>query len=232
MIKHHIVLVEDDDELATLTSDFFKNFEFTCTVVSHGKEAIQTILELQPEVVLLDLMLPDIDGIQVFQTIKGQFSGKVVMLTARGETTDQVMGLEIGADDYISKPIEPRLLLAKVRALLRREEKVVEIPNLNNKDELVKGNFTINTHKREVQYNGALLELTTLEYELLVLLIKNSGQIVSRDTIYEALWGHDYDGQNRQVDIYISYIRSKIEQNGGEPNLIKTVRSKGYIFVG
>ena len=232
MIKHHIVLVEDDEELATLTSDFFNNFEFECTIVSHGREAIKKILELQPEVVLLDLMLPDIDGIQVFQTIKGQFSGKVVMLTARGGTTDQVMGLEIGADDYISKPIEPRLLLAKVRALLRREEKTVEASTPSNKYELVIGNFTINTHKREVKYNNAILELTTLEYELLVLLIKNSGEIVTRDTIYESLWGHDYDGQNRQVDIYISYIRSKIEQNGGEPSLIKTVRSKGYIFVG
>jgi two-component system response regulator RstA len=232
MIKHHIVLVEDDEELATLTSDFFNNFEFECTIVSHGREAIKKILELQPEVVLLDLMLPDIDGIQVFQTIKGQFSGKVVMLTARGGTTDQVMGLEIGADDYISKPIEPRLLLAKVRALLRREEKTVEASTPSNKYELVIGDFTINTHKREVKYNNAILELTTLEYELLVLLIKNSGEIVTRDTIYESLWGHDYDGQNRQVDIYISYIRSKIEQNGGEPSLIKTVRSKGYIFVG
>ena len=232
MIKHHIVLVEDDEELATLTSDFFNNFEFECTIVSHGREAIKKILELQPEVVLLDLMLPDIDGIQVFQTIKGQFSGKVVMLTARGGTTDQVMGLEIGADDYISKPIEPRLLLAKVRALLRREEKTVEASTPSNKYELVIGNFTINTHKREVKYNNAILELTTLEYELLVLLIKNNGEIVTRDTIYESLWGHDYDGQNRQVDIYISYIRSKIEQNGGEPSLIKTVRSKGYIFVG
>lgn len=232
MIKHHIVLVEDDEELATLTSDFFNNFEFECTIVSHGREAIKTILELQPDVVLLDLMLPDIDGIQVFQTIKEQFFGKVVMLTARGETTHQVMGLEIGADDYISKPIEPRLLLAKVRALLRREEKTVEAPTPANKDELVIGDFTINTHKREVKYNNAILELTTLEYELLVLLIKNNGEIVTRDTIYESLWGHDYDGQNRQVDIYISYIRSKIEQNGGEPSLIKTVRSKGYIFVG
>ena len=229
MSKYHIVIVEDDEELATLTRDFFQGFEFTCSVESHGKDAIETILAQQPDVVLLDLMLPDIDGIQVFQQIKTDYQGKVVMLTARGETTDQVMGLEIGADDYISKPVEPRLLLAKVRALLRREdstEKPSSKSNINN------GHFSINTRKREIKYRGALLELTTLEYELLLLLINNSGSIVSRDTIYDALWGHGYDGQNRQVDIYISYIRAKLEQNGGQSDLIKTVRSKGYIFVG
>lgn len=229
MNKYHLVIVEDDDELATLTSDFFQQFEFTCTVESHGKEAIKTIIKQQPDVVLLDLMLPDMDGIQVFQQIKAEFNGKVAMLTARGDTIDQVLGLEIGADDYISKPVEPRLLLAKVRALLRREDGV-EKPMDNSS--VVKGQVAIDTRKREVTFKDIPIELSTFEYELLLLLVENSGEVVSRDVIYEALWGQDYDGQNRQVDIYISSIRSKLELDSSQPTLIKTVRSKGYVYVG
>lgn len=229
MNKYHLVIVEDDEELATLTSEFFQQFEFTCTVESLGKDAIKTIVKQQPDVVLLDLMLPDMDGIQVFQQIKAEYSGKVAMLTARGDTIDQVLGLEIGADDYISKPVEPRLLLAKVRALLRREDSS-DRPADNSS--VVKGQVAIDTRKREVTYKGEPIELSTFEYELLLLLIENSGEVVSRDVIYEALWGQNYDGQNRQVDIYISSIRSKLELDSSQPTLIKTVRSKGYVYVG
>lgn len=229
MNKYHLVIVEDDDELATLTSEFFQQFEFTCTVESRGKEAVKTIIKQQPDVVLLDLMLPDMDGIQVFQQIKTEFTGKVAMLTARGDTIDQVLGLEIGADDYISKPVEPRLLLAKVRALLRREDAIEKPVDSNN---VVKGQVAIDTRKREVTFKGTPIELSTFEYELLLLLVENGGEVVSRDVIYEALWGQDYDGQNRQVDIYISSIRSKLELDSSQPTLIKTVRSKGYVYVG
>lgn len=229
MNKYNLVIVEDDDELATLTADFFEQFEFTCTIESLGKEAIKTITKQQPDVVLLDLMLPDMDGIQVFQQIKADYHGKVAMLTARGDTIDQVLGLEIGADDYISKPVEPRLLLAKVRALLRREESSEKSTDNNS---VVKGQVAIDTRKRDVTFKGESIELSTFEYELLLLLIENSGEVVSRDVIYEALWGQDYDGQNRQVDIYISSIRAKLELDSSQPTLIKTVRSKGYVYVG
>lgn len=230
MNKYNLVIVEDDDELADLTKEFFQQFEFNCTVESNGKDAIDRILRQQPDVVLLDLMLPDMDGMQVFQQIKGQYQGKVAMLTARGDTIDQVLGLEVGADDYISKPVEPRLLLAKIRALLRREDNVQTTPEtLNN---IIKGEITIDTHKREVSHKQQAIELSTFEYELLLLLVENSGQVVTRDTIYEALWGHEYDGQNRQVDIYISSLRGKLEVDSSQPTLIKTVRSKGYIYVG
>lgn len=230
MNKYNLVIVEDDDELATLTKEFFEQFEFSCRVESKGKNAIDTILQQQPDVVLLDLMLPDIDGIQVFQQIKGQYQGKVAMLTARGDTIDQVLGLEIGADDYISKPVEPRLLLAKVRALLRREDN--HQPAVENSNNIVQGEVVIDTHKREVRHKGQDIELSTFEYELLLLLVENNGEVVTRDTIYEALWGHEYDGQNRQVDIYISSLRGKLEVDSSQPTLIKTVRSKGYIYVG
>ncbi len=230
MNKYSLVIVEDDDELADLTKEFFEQFEFICTVESNGKDAIDQILRQQPDVVLLDLMLPDMDGMQVFQQIKGQYQGKVAMLTARGDTIDQVLGLEVGADDYISKPVEPRLLLAKIRALLRREDNVQTTPETSSN--IIKGEISIDTHKREVSHKQQAIELSTFEYELLLLLVENSGQVVTRDTIYEALWGHEYDGQNRQVDIYISSLRGKLEVDSSQPTLIKTVRSKGYIYVG
>jgi len=224
------MIVEDDGELANLTKDFFEQFEFDCTIESQGQLAVKKIIKQQPDIVLLDLMLPDMDGIQVFQQIKDHYNGKVAMLTARGGTIDQVLGLEIGADDYISKPVEPRLLLAKVRALLRREDSTPQ--KETTAKNLVQGQLSIDTHKREVSYNNNLIELSTYEYELLLLLVENRGDVVTRDYIYESLWGQDYDGQNRQVDIYISSIRSKLETDSSQPTLIKTVRSKGYIYVG
>ncbi|MFY8352189.1 response regulator transcription factor [Pseudoalteromonas sp. SSM20] len=228
MEKFNLIIVEDDHELASLTQDFFQQFEFNCKVISEGQQAVTQIIAEQPDLVLLDLMLPDIDGMQVFQQIKPAFTGKVAMLTARGDTIDQVLGLEFGADDYISKPIEPRLLLAKCRALLRREVNV----EVSKENSLSICDITINKHKREVQKAGQPLEFAAPEYDLLLLLIAHRGEVISRDFIFKSLWGMDYDGQNRQVDIYISSIRSKLESDPNQPSLIKTVRSKGYLFTG
>ena len=228
MEKFNLIIVEDDHELASLTQAFFQQFEFNCKVISEGQRAVEQIIAEQPDLVLLDLMLPDIDGMQVFQQIKPSYSGKVAMLTARGDTIDQVLGLEFGADDYISKPIEPRLLLAKCRALLRREA----AGEVNKEHNLSICDITINKHKREVQKAGHAIEFAAPEYDLLLLLIEHRGEVISRDFIFKSLWGMDYDGQNRQADIYISSIRSKLENAPNQPSLIKTVRSKGYLFTG
>lgn len=228
MEKFNLIIVEDDHELASLTQEFFQQFEFNCKVISEGQRAVEQIIAEQPDLVLLDLMLPDIDGMQVFQQIKPSYSGKVAMLTARGDTIDQVLGLEFGADDYISKPIEPRLLLAKCRALLRREA----AGEVNKEHNLSICDITINKHKREVKKAGHAIEFAAPEYDLLLLLIEHRGEVISRDFIFKSLWGMDYDGQNRQADIYISSIRSKLENDPNQPSLIKTVRSKGYLFTG
>ena len=228
MEKFNLIIVEDDHELASLTQAVFQQFEFNCKVISEGQRAVEQIIAEQPDLVLLDLMLPDIDGMQVFQQIKPSYSGKVAMLTARGDTIDQVLGLEFGADDYISKPIEPRLLLAKCRALLRREA----AGEVNKEHNLSICDITINKHKREVQKAGHAIEFAAPEYDLLLLLIEHRGEVISRDFIFKSLWGMDYDGQNRQADIYISSIRSKLENDPNQPSLIKTVRSKGYLFTG
>lgn len=233
MKKYQLLIVEDDKDLAQLTCDFFEQFEFQCSIVSNGGEAVSRILETQPDLVLLDIMLPDTDGLQICQQVKGKFQGRIVMLTARTETIDQVLGLEMGADDYVSKPIEPRLLLAKARAVLRREP--LFDPNSKSalKSEVIQfGDIDIHQHKREVRKNGEQVVLSNPEYDLLMLLVENEGKVISRDEIFLGLKGVEYDGQNRQVDIHISALRAKLENDPGHPQLIKTVRSKGYLFTG
>jgi len=231
MKKYQLLIVEDDKELAQLTHDFLQQFEFDCHVEHNGLAAVQRIIESQPDLVLLDLMLPDLDGLQICQQIKGQYQGKIMMLTARTDTIDQVLGLEIGADDYIAKPVEPRLLLAKARAVLRREV-VVSETTTKNQEVLAFGNVELHKHRREVYKQGNMVEMSNPEYDLFELLAEHQGQIISRDQIFKHLRGVEYDGQSRQVDIHISYLRGKLEDDPGNPTLIKTVRSKGYLFMG
>ncbi len=228
MIEHSILIVEDDQGLAELTQDFFEQFEFNCSIEGNGQAALARALAEQPDVILLDIMLPDLDGLQICKQIREKVQSKILMLTARTDTIDQVLGLELGADDYIPKPVEPRLLLAKVRAVLRRD---------NGKDEqkpdLVQfADFSLDTQKRALSKNGQACDLSTHEYELLLMLVQNKGQVISREDIFQQLRGVEYDGQNRQADILISNLRAKLETGSNCPPLIKTVRSKGYLFVG
>ena len=228
MKKFSVLIVEDEKDLAELTREFLNQFEFNCTVESSGEKAIASIMTDQPDIVLLDLMLPDIDGMDVCKAVKDKVSSKIVMLTARSETIDQVLGLEIGADDYISKPVEPRLLLAKLRAIARREPASSQASQTT----FTFGDVELNRYKREVLRGGNLVALSTPEYELLNYLVDNAGFVVNREKIFQTLWGIEYDGQNRQVDIHISSLRSKLEANPENPLLIKTVRAKGYVFTG
>ena len=231
MKKYKVLLVEDDVELATLTAEFLLQFEFDCKVLHTAQGAVATAGEFQPDLVLLDVMLPDGDGLDICRQLKPVYDGKIVMLTARTDTIDQVLGLELGADDYIAKPVEPRLLLAKCRAVLRRDE-TREAPAATAAPEVIRfADTEVNVRRREVHRAGQRVELTTPEYDLLMLLIDNRGEIVSRDQISKQLRGVEYDGQSRQIDIHISAIRHKLADSKSSPELIKTVRSKGYMFV-
>lgn len=239
MKKHSVIIVEDDVDLAALTANFLQSFEFDCQVLHSAKNAVEEILKQAPSLVLLDVMLPDGDGLDICRQLKSQFMGKVVMLTARTELIDQILGLEIGADDYINKPVEPRLLLAKCRAVLRRYEQENETTEPQNKQQtdtqqnsLYFGDVEVNTLRREVYKNKELVQFTNPEYELLMFLIKHKGEVVSRDDISKNLRGTEYDGQSRQIDIYVSTIRQKLGDNTANNTYIKTIRTKGYIFVG
>ena len=228
MSEYQILIVEDEQSLAELTRDFLQQFEFSCSIEGNGQVALQRALDEQPDLILLDVMLPELDGLQICKQIRDKVTSKIIMLTARTDTIDQVLGLEIGADDYIAKPVEPRLLLAKIRAVLRRDIN----PKSDDSPTIVFGDFTLDPEKRALSLQGQPVELTTHEYDLLLFLAQNKGQVLSREDIFKKIRGVEYDGQNRQADILISNLRAKLESGVDNQPLIKTVRSKGYLFVG
>ncbi|MCB1837969.1 MAG: response regulator [Alcanivoracaceae bacterium] len=221
------MIVEDDERLATLTRDYLVANGLDVTVVSNGNEAIRRIPAEEPDLVVLDLMLPGADGLTVCREVRKSYRNPILMLTARSDDMDQVLGLEMGADDYVAKPVKPRLLLARIRALLRRVEGEMEaVPQ-----RLEFGQLVIDNGAREVLLNGASVEMTSAEYDLLWLLASNAGRVLSRELIFEKLRGIQYDGQDRSIDVRISRIRPKIGDDPDNPKRIKTVRSKGYLFV-
>lgn len=222
-----VMIVEDDERLATLTRDYLVANGLDVTVVSNGNEAIRRIPAEEPDLVVLDLMLPGADGLTVCREVRKSYRNPILMLTARSDDMDQVLGLEMGADDYVAKPVKPRLLLARIRALLRRVEGEMEaVPQ-----RLEFGQLVIDNGAREVLLNGASVEMTSAEYDLLWLLASNAGRVLSRELIFEKLRGIQYDGQDRSIDVRISRIRPKIGDDPDNPKRIKTVRSKGYLFV-
>lgn len=222
-----VMIVEDDERLATLTSDYLSANGLAVTVVSNGNEAIRRIPAEQPDLVVLDLMLPGADGLTVCREVRRQYRNPILMLTARTDDMDQILGLEMGADDYVAKPVKPRLLLARVRALLRRIEPDTDSPPTR----LEFGNLVIDNSAREVILDGQSVEMTSAEYDLLWLLASHAGTVLSRETIFERLRGIQYDGQDRSIDVRISRIRPKVGDDPDNPRRIKTVRSKGYLFV-
>jgi two-component system, OmpR family, response regulator RstA len=222
-----VMIVEDDERLATLTSDYLTANGLVVTVVSNGNEAIRRIPAEQPDLVVLDLMLPGADGLTVCREVRRHFRNPILMLTARTDDMDQILGLEMGADDYVAKPVKPRLLLARVRALLRRIEPDTDSPP----SRLEFGNLVIDNSAREVILDGQSVEMTSAEYDLLWLLASHAGTVLSRETIFERLRGIQYDGQDRSIDVRISRIRPKVGDDPDNPRRIKTVRSKGYLFV-
>jgi two-component system response regulator RstA len=222
-----VMIVEDDERLALLTRDYLVANGLDVSIISNGNEAIRRISSEQPDLVVLDLMLPGADGITVCREVRKTFRNPILMLTARTDEMDQVLGLEMGADDYVPKPVKPRLLLARIRALLRRVEGEMEA----TPQRLEFGPLVIDNGAREVLLEGESVEMTSAEYDLLWLLSSNAGRVLSRELIFEKLRGIQYDGQDRSIDVRISRIRPKIGDDPDNPKRIKTVRSKGYLFV-
>jgi two-component system response regulator RstA len=231
-----ILIVEDDERLASLTCDYLQNNGLTVSIESHGGAAVERIRNEQPDLVVLDLMLPGEDGLSICRRVRPRYSGPILMLTARTDDMDQILGLEMGADDYIGKPVQPRVLLARIRALMRRiaeknqplvgGDPVREGPVRVQFNELV-----IDRSMREAWLSGVTVDLTSAEFDLLWLLASNAGRVLSREEIFTALRGIEYDGQDRSIDVRVSRIRPKIGDDPIHPRRIKTVRSKGYLFV-
>lgn len=228
-----ILIVEDDERLATLTQEYLQKNGFNVDVEPDGRNAIARIVDEQPSLVILDLMLPGADGFTVCRSVRNEYHGPILMLTARSDDVDQILGLEIGADDYVSKPAKPRVLLARVQSLLRRSTQDIDLSAGSSDVEqtLEFGRLVIDNSRREAWREGEEIELTSAEFDLLWLLASNSGRILSREEIFSELRGIEYDGQDRSVDVRISRIRSKIGDDPIHPRRIKTIRSKGYLFV-
>ncbi|MDR1350653.1 MAG: winged helix-turn-helix domain-containing protein [Zoogloeaceae bacterium] len=222
----HILLVEDDTRLARLTADYLSNNEFVVQIESRGDKAEARILAEQPDVVILDIMLPGKDGFELCRNIRPLYSGIIMIFTARDEDFDQILGLELGADDYITKTVQPRVLLARVKALLRRQPGSAR----SDKKELAFGNFRISQTTRTARSGEAELDLTTAEFDLLWLLAAHAGSILSRDELLHTLRGIGFDGLDRSIDARISRLRKKIGDDSENPTRIKTVRGKGYLF--
>ena len=227
----HILIVEDDQRLAELTREYLQGNGLNVSIEMDGALAAARILQEQPDLVILDLMLPGEDGLSICRKVRGQYDGPILMLTARTDDMDQVLGLEMGADDYVCKPVRPRVLLARIRALLRRHEGSNEAQAPGERRRLQFGQLVIDSSMREAWLGEQSIELTSAEFDLLWLLTSNAGRILSREEIFNALRGIEYDGQDRSIDVRISRIRPKIGDDPMHPRLIKTVRSKGYLFV-
>ena len=220
----HVLVVDDDPSLSEWIADYLTEQSFMVSIANRGDTAIELIEEDQPDIVLLDLMLPVKNGFEVCKQVRNFYSKPILMLTACDEETDEVLGLEFGADDYLTKPIRPRVLLARMHALLRRDSEAEQ--------SLVKviGNLKIDARSKTVTIDGQASAITANEFDLLWLLTQSPGKTVSREEIFNQLRGFDYDGFDRSVDIRISRLRKKLGDNASQPFKIKTVRGKGYLF--
>lgn len=227
MNRAKILLVEDDQKLALLVKQYLESSNFVVKIESDGMKAIDSINRFEPDLIILDIMLPGKDGLTICKEVRPTFSGPILMLTARNEDFDQVLGLEFGADDYVIKPAEPRVLLARIKALLRRGSFTVNEPI----QQLNFGSLAIDTTSRDVQLDGNKVLLSTHEFDLLLIIAMNAGNILSRDYLFSKLYNREYDGLDRTMDVRISQLRKKLNDNTEEAYRIKTIWGKGYLFV-
>ena len=222
---NRILLVEDNKKLSKLIMEYLTNHDFLVHCESRGDKAVYRILNENYFLVIIDLNLPGLNGLQICKLVRKSFNGFILMLTASESDDDQITGLNDGADDYVKKPIQPQVLLARIHALSRRTS-----PRQSDKTKLIFEKLVIDLEKREVKFKNKLIDLKPSEFDLLVLLATNPGTSLTRDNIMQALRGIDYDGVDRTIDLRISYLRNKLGDNPNEPFRIKTVRGKGYVF--
>jgi DNA-binding response OmpR family regulator len=219
-----ILLVEDNEKLSQLIYEYLTKHDFLVKCEDRGDKAVYRILHENYDAIILDINLPELNGLQVCKLVRKNFQGFILMMTAREADEDHITGLEFGADDFVNKPIHPKVLLARLHALSRRN------PTITKVSQLVYGKLTIDLEKRQVTLKNKIINLKPKEYDLLALLATNAGTSLTRDNIMRALRGIDYDGIDRTIDLRISYLRKKLNDNIDEPFRIKTVHGKGYVF--
>lgn len=217
------LLIDDDQKLGDLLKNYLKSYDIDLSAINDPRKAIDTIKHLGPDLLILDVMMPHINGFELCKMIREESDTPIIILSARGESDDKVKGIDLGADDYLSKPFEARELVARIHSLLRRTQKDLAVRS----DQI----FQVDQQRLEVSLNGNVLDLTTKEFELMDLFIKNPGVIFTRDEIIKEIKGIDAHLFSRSIDILISRLRHKIENDPKEPKLIKTIWGKGYMFV-
>lgn len=221
-----IMLVDDDPSISKVTSIYLKKAGFETEFAFDGEQALQLFEETSIDAIILDLMLPKIDGFKVCEEIRKVSSVPIIMLTAKSQTTDKIDGLGLGADDYMVKPFDPNELIARLHAVLRRTKADHPLPS--NKDLIVLGELQINTANFTVSVHGHFIKLPKKEFELLLFLAKHPNRVFTRDELIERIWGWDFEGEDRVVDLYIKRIRTKLTKEGNSKITIKTVWGIGY----
>lgn len=225
-----VLVVEDEETLLFTLAHNLKREGYSVLTASRGDDALKLAREKQPDLIVLDVMLPGIDGMQVCRLLRRDMQVPIIMLTALGGEGDRVAGLDTGADDYMPKPFGMRELMARIRALLRRSGPRADQdlgPSL-----VVSGDLQVDRERREVRRQGAVLKMKPKEFELLLFFVQHPGRVFSREQILDEVWGYDFYGGPRTVDVHIRWLRQKIERDAGNPERLRTVRGSGYLFEG
>lgn len=223
-----ILVVDDEEHIRELVRLYLEKDGFTVVLAADGEEAVQKVKELHPQLIILDIMLPKLDGWDVCREVRKVAETPIIMLTAKGEEFDKVLGLELGADDYLTKPFSPRELVARVKAILRRTLQEDTTPV--DSDTVSMPGLTVNQSSREARVNGQEVTLTPKEFDLLWFLSKNPGKVFTREQLLTAVWGYDYYGDLRTVDTHIKRLREKVERDEPTPYHVKTIWGVGYKF--
>jgi two-component system OmpR family response regulator len=227
----HIVIVDDDSQIRQLLSEVLEQYGFRTSTAADGRELARRLMDSTPDLIVLDLMLPGQDGLSICRELRARSSNlPVIMLTARGEPVDRIVGLEVGADDYLPKPFDPRELVARIRTVLRRTQAAPAAGAARVSAYRFDG-WVFDPLRRELRDpGGAVVPLSSLEFRLLELLLENANQVLTRDRIMDAMAGRPADPFERRIDIAVSRLRARLRDDGREPRLIKTVRNRGYVL--
>ncbi|WP_033542160.1 response regulator transcription factor [Planococcus sp. CAU13] len=230
-MQKKILIIEDEQSIATLLSYNLTQAGYETVIANDGREGYELALSEKPSLIVLDLMLPSMDGVEICKELRMQkVSIPIIMLTAKDEEFDKVLGLELGADDYMTKPFSPREVVARIKAVLRRSEGMKVEQQDSGASEIKIGDLKVFPERYEAFMNEEQVEFTPKEFELLVYLMENKNRVLTRDQLLSAVWKYDFAGDTRIVDVHISHLREKIEDNSRKPVFIKTIRGLGYKF--
>lgn len=230
MSERTVLIVEDEENLLEALRYNLEKEGYSVLAATDGREGLEIAREAKPDLLILDIMLPRLDGFEVCRILRRETNIPILMLTAKGDEVDRVVGLELGADDYVTKPFSMRELLARVRAMLRRSNIASDTAPNRGAELLRAGDIEVDLASHTVRLGGAAIDLRPREFDLLALLVANKGRAFTREQILERLWGRDYIGDNRTVDVHVRWLREKMEADPSNPKRITTIRGVGYRF--